>query len=332
MDALNLLDGLAAATAQAVPVALAAVGETVGERAGVVNLSLNGTIILSAFTAFAAARATGSLAAGFLAGALVGAASGALAAWLGDFLRRSPLAAGLVLAFLFKDVAYFVGAPLLGQTGPQVPGWPVQGLCDLPGVGPVLFRHDLVTYAGYGLILLASGWLLHTRPGLAVRCVGENPRAAHARGIRVRRVRLFAALAGGALAGLAGPAYSLCLKPGWKGPLSGLDGIGWIALALTVFGGWHPVRALAGAWVFAFVQWLGIALQPSLSGFPSQVFSVIPFPLMIGMMVLVNLAGSDALLRFSRRLPGPTRGLCRRLGRMTHWQPPAGLGRSFRPE
>jgi simple sugar transport system permease protein len=182
------------------------------------------------------------------------------------------------------------------------------------------------------LILLAWLWVFKTRPGLLLQGVGERPAAAFVRGANVNRLRYIYTLVGGALIGLAGPAYSLSVKAGWKGTISGLDGIGWIALAITIFGGWNPLRAAFGAYLFAFLQWLGLVLQPSLPGIPSQVLQVAPFPLMILTLLLVNIGNTEWVNRALAALPESTRRFATRVLRSLRASPPAALGVPFEQE
>jgi len=193
-----------------------------------------------------------------------------------------------VLTLLTRDLAYFLGNPYMGKQGPRLPHWPLPFLKDLPVLGPLLFQHDLMVYLSYGVIVGMWFWFFHTRPGLILRGLGERPAAAYVRGARVRELRYLYAALGGFLAGLAGPAYSLSVKAGWKGTISGLDGIGWIALALTIFGGWHPLRGALGAYLFGLLQWLSLVLQPHLKDIPSQVLQVAPFPTMILLLLQVS--------------------------------------------
>ncbi len=324
-----LLTGLAGVLAAAAPVLFAVLGETITERAGVINLSLNGTILLSAMGSFAVAVVTGSLALGFLAGMAIGAAVAAIVAFGSITLRQSQVAIGFVLAFVCRDLAYFLGNPYVGLSGPCLAAAPVPGLGDLPVLGPLLFRHDALTYFSFLLIFLAWGWVFKTRPGLVLQGIGEQPASAYVRGVNVNRLRYVYTIAGGALVGLAGPAYSLSIKAGWKGTISGLDGIGWIALAITIFGGWRPWRAALGAYLFALLQWLGIALQPSLPGIPSQVLQVAPFPLMILTLLLVNLGDADWVKRNLAALPPATRKTVSGILRALRAAPPASLGVPF---
>jgi general nucleoside transport system permease protein len=327
-----LLIGLAGVLASAAPVVFAVIGETITERAGVINLSVNGTILLAAMGSFAVAATSGSLLLGFLAGMLIGAAVALVVAFASITLRQSQVAVGFVLALMCRDLAYFLGNPYMGLSGPRVPALNVPLLGDLPVVGVLFFRHDLVTYLSFLMIGLAWVYIFRTRPGLTLRGIGERPAAAFVRGAPVNRLRYIYTVAGGALVGLAGPTFSLGVKAGWKGTISGLDGIGWIALAITIFGGWNPLRAAFGAYLFSLLQWLGLVLQPSMPGIPSQVLQVAPFPLMILTLLLVNIGNTEWVDRTLAGLPAELRHLLARVLRSLRASPPAALGTPFEQE
>jgi ABC-type uncharacterized transport system permease subunit len=332
MDTNTLLLGLAGVLASAAPVLFAVIGETITERAGIINLSLNGTILLSAMGSFAVASNTGSLLLGFLAGSLVGALTALIVAFGSITLKQSQVAVGFVLALACRDLAYFLGVPYMNQPGPRMTAWNIPGLKDIPFLGELFFRHDLMTYLSFLLIFLAWVWIFRTRPGLMLQGIGERPAAAYVRGANVNRLRYLYTVIGGAIVGLAGPIYSLNIKAGWMGVQSGLDGIGWIALAITIFGGWNPLRAAFGAYLFSFLQWLGLVLQPSLSGIPSQVLQVAPFPLMILTLLLVNISDTEWVARMLAGLPDGTRRLVVKILRALRAQPPESLGVPFEPE
>ena len=167
----------------------------------------------------------------------------------------------------------------------------------------MFFRSDIITYLSYVVIILAWVWIFRTRPGLMLQGIGERPAAAFVRGANVNRLRYLYTIVGGAIAGLAGPAYTLNVKSGWMGTQTGLDGIGWIALSITIFGGWSPLRAAFGAYLFALLQWLGLVLQPKLPGIPSQVLQVAPFPLMILTLLLVNIGDAEWMQRWLAAMP-----------------------------
>ena len=199
-------------------------------------------------------------------------------------------------------------------------------------IGPLFFSHNLMIYGSLALILAAWWWVFRTYPGLVLRGVGEQPASAYVRGINVNRQRYLYTVIGGAIVGLAGPAYSLSIKAGWQGTISGLDGIGWIALAITVFGGWHPLRAAFGAYLFAFLQWLSLVLQPVLTGIPSQALQVAPFPLMILALLLVNAGNTEWVRRRLAALPEAQRRRVSGILRALNVAPPAALGTNFRKE
>ncbi|MFN2121254.1 MAG: ABC transporter permease [Anaerolineales bacterium] len=328
----NVLLGLAGVLAAAAPVLFAVIGETITERAGIINLSLNGTILLSAMGGFAVAYATGSLALGFLAGVLIGAFVAFIVAFSSITLHQSQVAVGFVLALAGRDLSYFLGVPYMNQPGPTLPTWSIPILKDLPILGPVFFRLDVITYLSYVVIILAWLWMFRTKPGLVLQGIGERPAAAFVRGSNVNRLRYVYTVVGGAIGGLAGPAYTLNVKAGWMGTQTGLDGVGWIALAITIFGAWNPLRAAFGAYLFSLLQWLGLVLQPSMAGVPSQVLQVAPFPLMILTLLLVNIGDAEWVGRGLASLPEPTRRLATRVLRAMRALPPAGLGTPFESE
>jgi general nucleoside transport system permease protein len=324
-----LIVGLAGVLAAAAPILFAVLGETITERAGVINLSINGNILLTAMAGFAVAVAFESTLLGFLAGMLVGALVASIVAFTSITLKLSQVAIGFVLALLCRDLAYFLGNPVMGLPGPRLSPVPIPVLSEIPYLGVLFFRHDVMTYLSFTLIIILWIWIFRTRPGLVLQGIGERPAAAFVRGAHVNRLRYFYTILGGALIGLAGPTYSLSVKAGWKGTISGLDGIGWIALAITIFGGWNPIRAAFGAYLFALLQWLGLVLQPSLPNIPSQVLQVAPFPLMILALLLVNIGNTEWVERTIAGLPEEVRHLIARVLRALRASPPASLGVPF---
>ena len=332
MDTNTILIGLAGVLTAAAPVMFAVLGETITERAGLINLSMNGSILLSAMGGFAAAYTTGSLLVGFLAGMMIGALMAFIVAFSSVYLRQSQVAVGFVLALLGRDLAYFLGVPFMNTPGPALPGLPIPFLKDIPIFGPLFFRQNLITYLSILFIIVVWLWIYRTRPGLMLRGIGEQPAAAFVRGANVNRLRYFYTILGGAMIGLAGPAYTLNVKPGWMGTQTGLDGIGWIALSITIFGAWNPIRAAFGVYLFAFLQWLGIVLQPRLPGVPSQVLQVAPFPLMILTLMLVNIGNAEWVQRTLAALPESTRRRIAKVIRALQANPPAALGVPFDTE
>ena len=327
-----ILLGLAGVIASGAPIVLAAIGETLTERAGVINLSLNGLIILSAMVGFWVAVEAESIILGFLAGALIGAFVSAIVAFSSITLKQSQVAVGFILTLTCRDLAYFLGNPIMGLQGPIMLSSPIPLLRDIPILGPLFFQQSIMTYLSMILIFLAWLWITKTKPGLMLQGIGEKPAAAFVRGANVNRLRYIYTILGGALVGLAGPLYTLSVKPGWKGTITGLDGIGWIVLAITIFGGWNPIRVAFGAYLFAFLQWLGLVLQSSWTFIPSQVLQVAPFPLMILTLLLVNLGNTEWMERLLATLPDGVRTWVKGLIRSLRSQPPAALGTPFERE
>ncbi|MHB0988192.1 MAG: ABC transporter permease [Bellilinea sp.] len=325
----NTLVGLAGILASAAPVVFAAIGETITERAGITNLSINGLILLTAMAGFATSVTTGNLLLGFLVGALIGAFVSLIVAFSSIALKQSQVAVGFVLALMCRDLSYFLGNPYMGLSGPRVPSLPIPVLADIPVIGVLFFRQDILVYSSYILIAVAYIFVFKTHPGLMLQGIGEQPATAYVRGANVNRLRYLYTVIGGALVGLAGPMYSLSVKIGWKGTITGLDGIGWIALAITIFGGWNPLRAALGAYLFVLLQWLGLVLQPSLPNIPSQVLQVAPFPLMILTLLLVNIGNSDWVDRTLAGLPEEVRRFIAKVLRAMRTTPPAALGIPF---
>lgn len=309
---------LASIVAAAAPLVYATTGETISERAGVINLSVEGSMMLAAMAGFATAVTSGSVPAGFAVAAAVGAAVALVVAAADIRLRRDQIAVGFVLTILCAELADYLGTPFVRRPGPHVPHLPIPGLADLPVLGRALFAQDPVVYGSLVLIVLATWALFSTRWGLALQAVGERPEAAHARGLPVQRIRSLAAAVGGALVGVAGAAFSLDIKLGWSAGHT--RNFGWIALAIVIFGGWHPVRVALGCYLFGALQVLAGRLQPLVPDL-AQVLPVAPFPLMIGALLLVRLPAAQ---RLARRSP--------LLHRLIVADPPEALGRPFHLE
>ncbi len=323
-----IIDTIGSLVAASSPLVFAGIGEVLTERVGVVNLSLDGSIALAAMTGFAVAFVSGSVVAGIAAAMVVGALIALIVAYANIALGQNQVAVGFVLTLLCADLSSFLGRPFVRIPGPTVPHWPIPGLVDIPIVGRILFNHNAVVYLSYVSIVLSWWWLAHSRPGLQLRAVGERPEAAYARGIDANRLRYLYTAVGGAFVGLAGAAYSLSIKIGWSHGHT--TGIGWIALAIVIFGGWSPVRVALGAYLFGALKSLGSILQPSFPNVPTQVFQAAPFALMIVALVLVS--GDTDMGQARRGLAGLLPARVRRLvtGAL-HGAPPAGLGKTFQP-
>lgn len=325
---------LASIIAQSAPLLLAVTGETITERAGVINLSLDGTILFSAMTGFVVAYATGGLLteagltgdflpvmAGLAAAALIGALAALLVAWGSIRLKQDQVAIGFVLTLLLADMANFLGQNFTRLPGPRVKHMPIPLLSDIPVIGPMLFGHDLLIYFTFIVVAIAWVWMYRTQPGLRMRGVGERPEAAFVRGIKVNRVRYLYTALGGSLVGLAGAAYSLDIKLGWSD--NHTLGVGWIALAIVIFGGWRPVRAALGAILYGITRALAQSLQSSFPEVPVVLFNSLQWLLMLGVLLLV---GSEGIQRMVLLAP---KWAQRPLAELLRVAPPAGLGDAF---
>jgi ABC-type uncharacterized transport system permease subunit len=336
MDTSQLLIDLAAVLAATAPLIFATMGATIGERAGVINLSLDGTILLSAMIGFAVGLTTNSVPLGFLAAAAVGAIVALVLCLMSLSLGLSQTAIGFVLALLCTDLSSFLGNSFVRLPGPAVSFLPIPGLADIPVLGKLLFSHDPVIYASFALIPLTWWFLFRTRPGLTLRALGERPEAAYSRGVNVTALRFLYVILGGALVGIAGAAFSLDLKQGWS--YRHTFGTGWIALAIVIFGGWNPWRVALGAYLFGILQTLASRWQsnpPALlealfPNLPTQVFQVAPFALMIFVLALVNGASNPALARSVAGLPTSLRRPLEWMIRRISASAPAALGTPFR--
>ncbi|NCO87274.1 MAG: ABC transporter permease [Rhodobacterales bacterium] len=302
LSAINPVLLLASLMVAATPIILAAIGELVVERAGVLNLGVEGMMITGAVCGFVAGVASGSPLLGFVAAALGGAAVSLLFGFLTQFLLSDQVPTGLALTLFCLGLSALIGQSYIGVKGPEVADIHIPLLADIPWLGPILFQHDAMVYVGLALVG-AVWWFLHrSRAGLVLRAVGENHDAAHALGYHVVRVRLVAIMFGGACAGLGGGYLSLVRVPQWTEGMTA--GIGWIALAIVVFASWRPGRVVMGAYLFGGVTVLQLNLQAA--GVPVRVEYLSMAPYLATILVLVLLSRNR-----SARAPGA-------LGRVFH--------------
>jgi ABC-type uncharacterized transport system permease subunit len=268
------------------PLLIAAAGELVVERAGVLNLGVEGMMILGAACGFAAAFLTGSVLIGMVCGILGGIALAAVFAVLTLGLATNQVATGLALTIVGIGLSGLIGAGFVGQRLDGAPQLALPYLTDLPLVGRLLFGQDSFVYLSIALIAGLWFFLYRTRMGLVVRAVGDNHGSAHALGYPVHKIRALAVLFGGGCAGLAGAYLPLAYTPFW---VSGMTaGRGWIALALVVFAAWRPVRLLLGAYLFGAVSILQLHAQGMGIGMPSQLMTALPYLATILVLVLVS--------------------------------------------
>lgn len=309
---------LASIVAAASPLIFATMGETISEKSGVINLSMEGSLRLSAMTGFVVALLAGHALVGFGAAVGVGALIAAIIVFGNIQLKLNQIAVGFVLALLAIDLASFLGDSYVGERGESVPSMPIPFLEDIPFFGKVFFSHNLVVYGSFVAIAATWFFMYRTRPGLTLQGVGERPEAAFARGASVNKLRALYAIIGGAMIGLAGASYSLDVKLGWRETLT--LNLGWIALAIVIFGGWHPIRVALGCYLFGALQVAAFQLQDVIPGV-AQVLPIAPFPLMILALVIVH---RDWFGNLGDRYP--------RLRGFLSGEPPGAIGTIFERE
>ena len=244
---------LAAGIAAGTVLVFAAVGEIFAERAGVLNLGVEGMMLMGAVAGFSTSAATGNAWLGVLAGMIAGGLLALLHAVVTIHLRADQVVSGLALTFLGTGLARVLGEGLTNRVVATLPRLTVPVLSDVPIAGPILFRdQSILTYVGFILVPIAWFWIERTRPGLHLRAIGEYPAAADAQGIGVYRLRYAYVILGGVLAGLGGAAITLAISPGWFGDQT-VNGRGWIAVGLVIFARWNPIRVAIGAYLFGAI-------------------------------------------------------------------------------
>lgn len=283
---------LASLMVAATPILLAALGELVVERAGVLNLGVEGMMITGAICGFAIAVQTGSPLVGFAAAAVGGAVLSLLFALLTQVALANQVASGLALTLFGLGLSALLGQGYVGIKPPPTARLDLGPLSDLPFVGRVIFSHDLMVYVALALVGVVWAFLKYSRAGLILRAVGENHDAAHALGYKVVRVRMLAILFGGACAGLGGAYISLVRVPQWTEGMT--SGAGWIALALVVFASWKAGRVLLGAWLFGGVTVLQLNLQAAGAAIPVEYLSMSPYLITIVVLVIMSFDKSRA--------------------------------------
>ncbi len=269
-----------------VPIMLAAIGELVAEKAGVLNLGVEGMMIMGAVCGFIAAVESGSPVVGF-AGGIAGAVLLSLIfGVLTQVLLANQVACGLALTLFGLGLSSLLGQGYVGIKPPATGAVPFGPLAEIPVVGVILFEHDWVVYLSVAMI--AGVWVVlrSTRAGLILRAVGENHEAAHALGYKVVRIRILAIMFGGGMAGMGGAYISLVRVPQWTDGITA--GAGWIALAIVVFASWKPWRVLIGAYLFGGITVLQLNLQAAGVPIPVEYLSMSPYLITILVLVIMS--------------------------------------------
>lgn len=288
----------------------ASIGEIFAERAGVLNLGVEGMMLLGAMAGFSTSLVTGNpwlgLAAAMLAGGVLSLAHGIVTI----HLQADQVVSGLSLTFLGTGLALVLGEGLTGQNPPLIPSFDIPGLAAIPFIGPVFFQdHSLLVYLGFIFTPLAWYYIYRTRPGMHLRAVGEKPEAADTLGVNVYRLRYFYVIVGGCLAGLAGATITLSVSPGWYSAQT-TSGQGWIAVGLVIFAQWNPLRAALGAYLFGALRRGILDLQgpATLFGFTNPLYINSNFGFFLQMTpyiltIIALILGSRAATR--KRLGAP---------------------------
>ena len=285
LGGINLVTLVASLMVAAVPIMLAAIGELVVEKSGVLNLGVEGMMVMGAICGFIAAVNTGSPVLGFVGGALGGAALAAIFALLTLGFLANQVATGLALTLFGLGLSSLLGQGYNGIKPP--PTTALFGpLGEIPVIGPILLGHDWMVYVSILVVALVWWVLKSTRTGLIIRAVGESHDAAHALGYKVARIRFLCILFGGAMAGLGGAYVSLVRVPQWVDGITA--GAGWIALAIVVFASWKPWRVLLGAYLFGGISVLQLRLQAAGSAIPVEYLSMAPYLITILVLVIMS--------------------------------------------
>jgi len=302
-----LIAAMVTATNSATPLLLAALGETVAERSGVLNLGVEGLMLVGAVSAFITTAATGSALIGIAAGAVAGTFLALFFALLTLFLAANQVASGLAITIFGTGLSSLLGAHFVGRSLQPLPRLHVPLISDIPILGPLFFSYDGLVYFSVAMTGLIAWAFARTRIGMVLRAVGDSDTSAAALGYNVLRIRTLAVMFGGAMGGIAGAYVSLAATPMW---IEGLTaGRGWIALALVVFGAWRPWRVCAGAYLFGGISVLQFYVQGA--GFvaiPTQVLAMVPYLATIAVLTAISSGGARKRL-----------------------QAPACLGKVFRP-
>lgn len=277
---------LVSVIASATPLLLAALGALLVEKVAVLNLGVEGMMLVGAIAGFAVAHETGNLPLALAAAIGAGMAMALLFAVLTLTLRANQTATGLALTIFGRGFSALVGAGYVGIAAPTLPRIAIPGLSDLPFVGPVLFGHDPLVYVALAMVGAVAWFLYRTHAGLILRAIGDQHDAAHVLGYKVIQIRYLTVLFGGAMAGLAGAYMSLSYTPLWTQDM--IAGRGWVALALVTFAAWRPFWLMIGAWLFGGIMYLSLYMQALGVPVPTALLSALPYLGTILVLVLIS--------------------------------------------
>jgi ABC-type uncharacterized transport system permease subunit len=282
-----------AAIASGTSILLPALGESLTERSGVQNLGVEGMMLMGALFGYIVDIVTGNIVLAFAAAMLAAMSLALVHAFLSVTLRANQIVSGLAVTLFGSGLTAFIGKPFVGAQAPVVLSRvPIPGLSQIPVLGQIVFNQDPVVYASFILVPIVWYFIYRTRPGLNLRAIGENPATADAMGVGVASRRYLYTLIGGALAGMGGAYLSLGYTPTWVEGMTA--GRGWIAVGLVVFGTWDPVRVMAGAYLFGFVDGFQLRAQGLGSTVPSFFLNMLPY---LFTVLVVSLSSGERLQR-----------------------------------
>jgi simple sugar transport system permease protein len=285
---------LAAAVRSGTPILYATLGEILTERSGVLNLGMEGLMLIGAFSGFMAAHSTGNPWAGVVVAFLAGACVSLVHAFLCVTVGANQVVSGLAVTMFGTGASSLLGRKMIGETIAGFGKVQIPFLSGIPVAGPVFFNHDPLVYASYGLVIFLVWFIFHTRPGLNLRAVGESPKVVDAMGLSAARLRYFYTVVGGGLAAVGGAYMSLAYTKMWGEGMTA--GRGWIAVALVIFAIWHPARAVLGAYLFGGVGAMQLRIQAAGTTFPAPLLMMLPYLLTIFVLLLISIRKGKGIL------------------------------------
>lgn len=288
-----LIPILASAVRSGTPVLYAALGEVLTERSGVMNLGIEGVMLVGAYAGFAVTRATGDPWQGLAASCLAGAAITLIHAFFCITLMCNQVVSGLAMVLTGYGMSALLGREVIGELITGLPSMSLPVLSGIPFIGPIFFQHNAMVYISYILVAFFCWLIYRTRWGLNIRAIGENPRAADAMGLPVLASRYFCCLGGGALAGLGGGYLSVVYAHMWIEGMT--SGRGWVAVALVIFGLWNPARTALGAYLFGGVEALQLRMQAMGSAVSPSLLLTLPYLMTILVLTSVSIRSGKVI-------------------------------------
>lgn len=285
---------LSAAVRSGTPILYATLGEILTEKSGVMNLGLEGLMLMGAFTGFSATITTGNPWFGILAAFIIGIIVTSVHAFLCITMGANQVVSGLALTMIGTGASSLLGRGYIGETIHGLARLPVPFLSDIPFLGDILFNHDALVYFSYFLVILLWWFFVMTREGLDLRAVGDSPRTADSVGINVTRIRYIYTLLGGGIVAVGGAYMSVAYTKMWGDLMTA--GRGWIAVALVIFAIWHPLRAAFGAYLFGGVEAFQLRLQAAGTTIPTPLLMMLPYILTIIVLVVISVREGKGLL------------------------------------